>query len=73
MSEFQPLIGDVKSQFILVDAEQMQRQINAVREEQEAMCGYALVLKSTRTSEFLDEKDRRVIEVFATFAPAQTG
>jgi|EndMetStandDraft_4_1072995.scaffolds.fasta_scaffold72292_5 hypothetical protein len=71
MSETQPLVGDVKSQFLIVDAEQMQRQIEAVRQEQELMCGYALVLKGTRTAEFLDEKDRRVIEVFATFAPAE--
>jgi hypothetical protein len=69
MDETQPLVGDVKSQFLLNDTEHMSRQIEAARLDQEAMCGYPLVLKGTRTHEFLDEKDRRVIEVFATFGP----
>jgi hypothetical protein len=70
MSEMQPLVGDVMSQFILVDPERLSKQIEAVREEQEAMCGYALVLKGTRQTEMIDANNRRVIEVFATFAPA---
>lgn len=71
MSEMQPLVGDVMSQFILVDPERLAKQIEAVREEQEAMCGYALVLKGTRQTEMIDAHNRRVIEVFATFAPAE--
>lgn len=74
MSDMQPLVGDVTSQFVIAmginDTEALARHIEATRQDQEAMCGYALVLKGTRTAEYRDEKDRRVIEVFATFAPA---
>lgn len=65
-----PLVGDVQSQFLVGKSELMVESIERARKEQEDMCGYPLVLKSTRQVEMRDEKDRLVIEVFATFAPA---
>ncbi len=68
--DIQPLVGDVSSQFLVGKSEAMLERIEVARQEQEAMCGYPLVLKGTRQVEMRDEKDRLVIEVFATFAPA---
>jgi hypothetical protein len=68
--DIQPLIGDVQSQFLVGKTELMAQSIERAREDQEAMCGYPLVVKSTRMVEMRDEKDQLVIEVFATFAPA---
>ena len=71
MDDTQPLIGNVTSQFLLSDIANMQKQIELTRAEQEAMCGYPLKVQGVRTTESIDDKNRRVIEVFATFAPAE--
>jgi hypothetical protein len=71
MEDTQPLVGDVKSQFKYGDPESFNALLETAREEQEAMCGYPLVVKSVRQSEMRDEQNRLVIEVFATFAPAE--
>lgn len=70
MPDLQPLVGDVKTQFVS-PPEELHRRIEDARVEQEAMCGYPLVLQGSRTVEMRDDKTGQlVIEVYATFAPA---
>lgn len=71
MEDTQPLVGEVKSQFTYGDPESYAALVETAREEQEAMCGYPLVVKSTRQVETRDIQGRLVIEVFATFAPVE--
>ncbi len=70
MSGLQPLVGDVMSQFLVADPEKFAERVEVARQEQEAMVGYPLVVKSIRQTESRDQQNRLVIEVFATFAPA---
>jgi hypothetical protein len=75
MVDLQPLVGDVKTQFVVVngDPHDLGPNIEAARAEQEAMCGYPLVVDSWRHTEMRNERGDIEIEVFATFAPkAQT-
>lgn len=68
--DIQPLIGDVTSQFTFGKPEDYTASVEQARLEQEAMVGYALVVRSLRQSHTIDEKGRDIYEVFATFAPA---
>lgn len=75
MTGDKPLIGDVKTQFTFGKEEDFAAAIEAARLEQEAICGYALVVKSTRQTHYQEPAEdgktmRDVYEVFATFAPA---
>lgn len=61
--------GDVETQFIYrPDTTGFDTAINAVRADQEAICGYPLMLKKQRSTEMIDA-DGRYIEVFVTFMP----
>lgn len=73
VSGTQPLVGDVKTQFVVVngDPHDLSASINAARLEQEAMCGYPLVIASWRHTEVRNARGDLEIEVFATFAPAE--
>lgn len=67
----QPLVGDVTVQFVVHDISHMEAQLEVQRALQEDMCGYSLKLKSTRTQDIAHERSgQKMVEVFATFAPA---
>ena len=72
MSELQPLIGTVQTQFVVINGDpyDLGPSIDAARVEQEAMCGYELVVSSWRHTETRNARGDIEIEVFATFAPA---
>jgi hypothetical protein len=61
--------GDVETQFIYRPSNTgIGPALDAVRAEQEAMCGYQLMLKKQRTIEMADAEGKYV-EVFVTFMP----
>lgn len=72
MDGLQPLVGDVKSQFVVIngDPHDLGPSIEAARAEQELMCGYSLITKDWRHTSMRNDRGDLEIEVFATFAPA---
>ena len=70
--QLQPLVGDVKSQFEC-PLDGVDESVEAARLEQEAMCGYPLVVKSVRAVDVMNTQNQRVYDVYATFAPAPAG
>lgn len=72
MLEGGTLGGNVTTQFIYrPDLTGYDTALAAVKADQEAMCGYALKVVSTKTTEQADAEGR-FNEVFVTFAPAET-
>ena len=72
-SGLQLLGGAVQSQFTYGKPEDFAASIEAARAEQEAICGYALQVKSTRQTHMQDVHGRDIYEVFATFEPIPAG
>jgi hypothetical protein len=72
MVDLQPLVGDVKTQFVVIngDPHDLGPNIEAARAEQEAMVGYPLITANWRHTETRNARGDIEIEVFATFAPA---
>lgn len=61
--------GDVTTQFTYrPDATGFETALEAVRKDQEMICGYELVVVKYNTMDLADEKGQYV-EVFVTFAP----
>lgn len=68
----QVLGGDVKTQFVYrPDQTSFASALAAVKADQEAICGYRLIMTKERSSEQAD-KDGRFVEVFVTFSPYPT-
>jgi hypothetical protein len=61
--------GDVSTQFTFGREEDFAASINAAREEQEAICGYPLMLVKSRQTHMKDVNGNDVYEVYATFGP----
>jgi len=67
--ELRKLGGEIDTQFIYrPDETSMVQAEAAVRADQEAVCGYKLIMLKQRTMELADEKGRYV-EVFVTYGP----
>lgn len=67
-----PLVGEVSDVVKAIGAETIAASIESARIEQEAICGYGLVVKSTRETHTRDAQGRDIYEIFATFEPAMT-
>ena len=67
--ELRKLGGEIDTQFVYrPDETSMVAAEAAVRADQEAVCGYKLIMLRQRTMELADEKGRYV-EVFVTYGP----
>lgn len=68
-----PLGGDIHAQYTADTFEGLAPAQEACRVEQEAMCGYELVVKMTKQTHYTvpneDGTQREVFEVFVTFGP----
>jgi hypothetical protein len=73
MDGLQPLIGDEKSQFVVIngDPHDLGPSLEAARIQQEQMVGYPLTIRNWRHTEMRNERGDIEIEVFATFTPAR--
>ena len=61
--------GDVSTQFTYGKPEDFADAIAKAKAEQEALCGYKLIVTKVRQADMLDSNGARIVEVFATFSP----
>lgn len=67
-----PLIGEVSDVVKAIGVDAIATSIENARLEQELICGYPLVVKSTRETHMRDAQGRDIYEIYATFEPAVT-